>query len=102
MGPISGESQFGSLYQSPHNPKPTHLAWSDLCPFGIGGYTLSGRAWRIQIPKPFPFKGDDEANNVLEFLGMAISILLLIEESQSTKYACLMALGDNTFAISWI
>lgn len=29
---------------------PTWLAWSDSCPFGLGGYTLGGKAWRIRIP----------------------------------------------------
>jgi hypothetical protein len=30
---------------------PTRLAWSDSCPFGLGGYTLKGRAWRIRVPR---------------------------------------------------
>jgi hypothetical protein len=83
---------------------PTRIAWSDSCPFGLGGYTLSGTAWRIKIPRDCPFYGDDTVNNVLEFLGMAISILLLIKEAQADNesYPCLLVLGDNTSAISWI
>jgi hypothetical protein len=83
---------------------PTRIAWSDSCPFGLGGYTLSGTAWRIKIPRDCPFYGDDTVNNVLEFLGMAISILLLIEEARADNegYPCLLVLGDNTSAISWI
>lgn len=34
---------------------PTHLAWSDSCPVGLGGYTLGGRAWRFKIPSDAPF-----------------------------------------------
>jgi hypothetical protein len=43
-------------------------------------------------------------NNVLEFLGMAISVLLLIEEARADdeSHPCLLVLGDNTSAISWI
>lgn len=26
--------------------QPDQICWSDACPFGIGGYSLSGRAWR--------------------------------------------------------
>jgi hypothetical protein len=83
---------------------PTRLAWSDSCPFGLGGYTLSGWAWRLKIPEGCVFRGDDTVNNVLEFLGMSVSILLLLEESKADKedYPCLMVLGDNTSAISWI
>ena len=83
---------------------PTRIAWSDSCPFGLGGYTLSGTAWRIKVPPSCPFYGEDSVNNVLKFLGMAISVLLLIEEITlaSEKFPCLLVLGDNTSAISWI
>ena len=83
---------------------PTRLAWSDSCPFGLGGYTLSGWAWRLRIPEGCIFRGDDTVNNVLEFLGMSVSVLLLLEESKvdGEDYPCLMVLGDNTSAISWV
>ncbi|NER25730.1 MAG: hypothetical protein F6J96_34575 [Symploca sp. SIO1C2] len=81
---------------------PSALAWSDSCPYGLGGYTLRGWAWRIRIPKTSPIYGLNSANNVLEFLGMAVSILLMIEETKGEPHPCLMALGDNTSAIGWI
>jgi len=83
---------------------PTRVAWSDSCPFGIGGYNLSGRAWRIKIPEEAPFYGDDTVNNVLEFLGMAISIMIMFEQAteEGEDYPCVLALGDNTSAIAWI
>ena len=30
--------------------QPNVICWSDACPYGIGGYSLTGRAWRIRIP----------------------------------------------------
>ena len=83
---------------------PTRIAWSDSCPFGLGGYTLKGTAWRIRVPRDCPFYGDDTVNNVLEFLGMAVSVLLLIKEARddNERHPCLLVLGDNTSAISWI
>ena len=83
---------------------PTRMAWSDSCPFGLGGYTLSGTAWRIRVPREAPYYGDDAVNNVLEFLGMAISVLLLLKEAREAgeKFPCLLVLGDNTSAISWL
>jgi len=83
---------------------PTRMAWSDSCPFGLGGYTLAGTAWRIRVPKEAQYYGDDSVNNVLEFLGMAISVLLLLKEARDSgeKFPCLLVLGDNTSAISWL
>ena len=81
---------------------PTAIAWSDSCPFGLGGYTLSGRAWRVRVGSEWSFRGEDAANNVLEFLGMAVSILLMIDEKEQHEFPCLLALGDNTSAIGWI
>ena len=81
---------------------PTHLGWSDSCPFGLGGFTLRGRAWRIRVPKEATFRGDDTVNNLLEFLGMVITILLLIEEANEERQSCLLGLGDNTSAIGWL
>jgi hypothetical protein len=81
---------------------PTGLAWSDSCPFGVGGYTQKGFAWRIRIPASSPFFGDDTVNNVLEFLGQAISVKLLLLEAKDEKYPCLLPLGDNTSGIGWM
>ncbi|NER25769.1 MAG: hypothetical protein F6J96_34770 [Symploca sp. SIO1C2] len=81
---------------------PSALAWSDSCPFGLGGYTLNGRAWRILLDRESPIYGDDRANNILEFLGMAVSLLLLIKETTAEKWPCLLALGDNTSAVGWV
>ena len=83
---------------------PTRMAWSDSCPFGLGGYSLHGRAWRIRVPHDSPFYGDDTANNVLEFLGMAISVMLLLKEAEEEQesHPCILVLGDNTSAVSWI
>ena len=41
-------------------------------------------------------------NNILEFLGMVISVLLLIKESIDVDHPCLLALGDNTSAVGWL
>ena len=81
---------------------PSRIGWSDSCPFGLGGYTQQGWAWRLRIPEWSAIFGDDTANNALEFLGMAITIKLLIIEAAEEPYPCLLPLGDNTSAIAWI
>ena len=84
--------------------KPSKICWSDSCPFGIGGFLLSGRVWRIRIPDSSPIYGLDIANNVLEFLGMMVPIWLVLLECEETgsEQDCILALGDNTSAIGWL
>jgi hypothetical protein len=83
---------------------PSKICWLDLCPFGIGGFLISGQAWRIQIPLLSPIYGEDIANNVLEFLGIMITVWLVILKcnQQGSKQECILALGDNRSAIGWL
>jgi hypothetical protein len=83
--------------------KPSRLLWSDSCPFGIGGYSLViGQAWRIQTPKASIIYGSNRVNNLLEFLGMGIGILLELRDCGEEEQACILSTGDNTSAIGWI
>jgi hypothetical protein len=84
--------------------QPSKLGWSDSCPFDIGGFLLSGRAWRVKIPNSCPIHGADIANNILEFLGMVVTVWLTIIECTKLgeDQACILALGDNTSAIGWL
>ncbi|KAI2512067.1 hypothetical protein MHU86_2355 [Fragilaria crotonensis] len=54
--------------------QPDRICWSDACPFGIGGYSVSGHAWRVQIPEGSILRGHRGVNNLLEFVGMAVNI----------------------------
>jgi hypothetical protein len=83
---------------------PSKLGWSDSCPFGLGGFLLSGRARRIQIPPLSLIYGVDIANNVVDFLAMLVTIWLTILECdlEGSQQDCILAMGDNTSAIRWI
>jgi hypothetical protein len=83
---------------------PSKLGWSNSCPFGLGGFLLSGRGWRLRIPPLSPIYGVDIANNVLEFLAMLVTIWLTILECdlEGSQQDCILAMGDNTSAIGWI
>jgi hypothetical protein len=84
--------------------QPSKICWYDSCPFCVGGFLLSGRAWRIRIPESSLLYGLDTANNVLEFLGMMVTIWLVLVECDKTgsQQDCILALGDNTSAIGWL
>jgi hypothetical protein len=81
--------------------EPDRICWSDACPLGIGGYSLSGRAWRIQIPTSSIVRGHEGVNNLLEFLGMVVNVWLECLDTTSTQ-SCILAIGDNTSAIGWL
>ena len=80
---------------------PTKVCWSDACPYGIGGYNLAGRAWRIRIPQSSLLAGHKGINNLLEFVGMAINIWLSCLEDGGEQ-SCILAIGDNTSALGWL
>jgi hypothetical protein len=84
--------------------RPTQLGLSDSCPFGLGGFTLKGRAWRLRLPPSCAFYGDSTINNLLEFLAMMITtwLILLDCEALGLSDECILVLGDNTSAIGWL
>jgi hypothetical protein len=81
--------------------QPTRISWSDACPYGIGGYNLSGFAWRIRIPPTSPLLGDKRFNNLFEFIGMAVNVWVECLDT-SHDSGCILAIGDNTSAIGWL
>jgi hypothetical protein len=83
---------------------PTILSISDSCPCGLGGFTSSGRAWRLKVSSSSFIYGKSIANNVLEFLAMTITIWLALEECEKNDKVdeLILALGDNTSAIGWM
>jgi hypothetical protein len=84
--------------------QPSQIGLSDSCPFGMGGFTWTGHAWRLRVPSEYLLHGVSEANNVLEFLAMAITIwMVLIDCAERALHEeSVLALGDNTSAIGWI
>jgi hypothetical protein len=83
---------------------PTMLSISDSCPFGLGGFTTNGSAWRLKVRGSSPIYGDCVSNNVLEFLAMTITVWLTLLEckEQGLKDELILSLGDNTSAIGWM
>jgi hypothetical protein len=82
----------------------TMLSISDSCPFGLGGFTTNGSAWRLKLRGSSPIHGDCVSNNVLEFLAMTTTVWLTLLEckAQGLKDELILALGDNTSAIGWM
>ncbi|KAL3811131.1 hypothetical protein ACHAXA_005942 [Cyclostephanos tholiformis] len=45
--------------------RPTHIYRSDSCPYGLGGYSHEGFAWRFKLPENCFFRA---SNNLLQFI----------------------------------
>jgi hypothetical protein len=54
--------------------RPSRIRVSDSCPYGLGGFSWTGRAWRLQILTTSPLYGDTAANNFLTFLATMVTI----------------------------
>ena len=81
--------------------RPNRIVISDSCPYGVGGFNLKGRGWRICIPRFSPLFGNKTINNLLEFIGMAIGVCLEILDDDD-NHPCILAIGDSTSAIGWL
>ena len=82
--------------------EPSRLCWSDACPYGMGGYSLSGRAWRLRIPPEHPIHGRAGANNLLEFIAMVVNVWLECIDAVPGELPCILAIGDSSSAIGWL
>jgi hypothetical protein len=51
-------------------PHPAHIYRSDSCPFGLGGYSHEGFAWRLELQEQYRFR---TSNNLLEFIAYIIT-----------------------------
>ena len=81
--------------------EPGRICWSDVCPFELRGYSISGWAWRLQLPKGHPLRGHPGINNLLEFTAMVVNIWLECIDS-TVPHPCILAVGDSTSAIRWL
>ena len=79
--------------------KPSHFFWADSYPFGLGGYSASGRAWRFCIP---PHLRSINTNNVLEYMATIITIWIDALEGLIPNLSCCLGCSDNTSGVGWL
>ena len=71
----------------------------DACPYGLGGFSKSGRAWRWKIPSKLVGRAHI---NLLEFIACLVAIWLDILEGRTKTLDCILVMGDSTTAIGWL
>ena len=79
--------------------KPTHIFRVDACPFGLGGYSAQGRAWRWYVPKHLQFCA---RINMLEHLASVIGPWIDLIENNMPAFACILAMTDSMTAAGWL
>jgi len=79
--------------------RPTHIYRSDSCPFGLGGYSDEGFAWRFELPPNLRFRA---SNNLLEFMASIISPWIDIIAKRLSKSDCALSMTDSTTSAGWI
>ena len=79
--------------------RPTHVYRSDSCPFGLGGYSNEGFAWRHQLPPNLRFRA---SNNLLEFMASIISPWVDILAGRLKRGDCALSMTDSTSSAGWI
>ena len=79
--------------------KPTHVYRSDACPWGLGGYSHFGRAWRFEIPENLLFRA---TLNMLEFLASCIGPWIDILKNNLPPLSCTLLETDSTTTAGWL
>ena len=79
--------------------RPTHIRWDDSCPVGIGGISISGKAYRYHLPRHLQGR---VSNNALEFLASVVGCWVNILEGTIKPKSCILALTDNSSACGWL
>jgi len=78
--------------------KPTHVYYSDSCPFGLGGYSTAGHAWRFQIPSDLRFRA---SNNLLEHIAAIITPWIDIIRTDIQAGDCCLSMTDSSTSEGW-
>ncbi len=101
LGWVPGARTPRGTHEPAGNPRTRQGMLVGCWPPGNRGYSISGRAWRLQISDSSLIHGNKVINNILEFQGMAINIWLSCLDSEGCE-SCILAIGDNTSAIGWL
>jgi hypothetical protein len=78
---------------------PTHVYWLDSCPFGLGGYSDEGFAWRFKIPEDLRFWA---SNNLLEYIVSIISPWVDMLAGRLSRGDCALLMTDSSTLAGWL
>jgi hypothetical protein len=79
--------------------KPTHVYWSDSCPYDLGGYSDDGFAWRFGIPADLQFCA---LNNLLECIKLIITPWVDMLAGRLNHGDCTLSMMDSSTSAGWL
>ena len=79
--------------------KPTHVYRSDSCPYGLGGYSDEGFAWRFEIPADLRFRA---SNNLLEYIALIITPWIDMLAGRLNHGDCALLMTDSSTSAGWL
>jgi hypothetical protein len=79
--------------------RPTHVYHSDSSPYGLGGYSNEGYAWRFKLPNELLFRA---SNNFLEFLASIITPWVDLIAKRLKAGDCALSMTDSTTSAGWM
>jgi hypothetical protein len=79
--------------------RPTHVYRSDCCPFGLGGYSDEGFAWRFEITEDLWLRA---SNNLLEYVALIISPWVDLLAGCLNWGDCALSMTDSTTLAGWL
>jgi hypothetical protein len=77
----------------------THIYKSDSCPYGLGGYSHQGFAWRLELPENCCFR---VSNNLLEFITSIITPWIDLISKRLRPEDCALLMTDSTTSAGWL
>lgn len=79
--------------------RPTHIYRSDSCPYGLGGYSHDGFAWRFELPDDCRFRA---SNNLLEFIASIVTPWIDLISKRLRPGDCALSMTDSTTSAGWL
>ena len=79
--------------------RPSHIRWDDSCPIGIGGVSITGRAYRYNLPRHLQGR---VSNNALEFLASMVGCWFDFISGDVPPESYILALTDSSSACGWL
>ena len=76
--------------------KPTYVYWLNFCPFGLGGYSDKGLAWRFEIPTDFQFCA---SNNLIEYIAPIITPWVDMLAGRLNHSNCALLMMDSSMSV---
>ena len=71
----------------------THIYRSDSCPFGLGGYSDEGFAWRFELPEDLCFRA---SNNLLKYIASILSPWIDMLAGRLNRGDCALSMTDSS------